>query len=122
MEPIDGRSVMELEDENLVTSQPMDRKTCSLDVAPRRSFFGFGTEEFGCKYILNSTLNSIKIVLFSSKLNLLASCGPLAIIVDKLTNHHVSFNFVLAASSFNIQDAFLYLMYFLYNFRDGYSF
>ncbi|CAI9754938.1 unnamed protein product [Fraxinus pennsylvanica] len=88
MGPIDGRSVMELEDESIVSPQPSDIKTRSVDVAPHRSFFGFGTEEFGCKYILNSTLNSIKIVLFSSKLNLLASCGPLAIVVDKLTNHH----------------------------------
>ncbi|KAL2483460.1 Vacuolar cation/proton exchanger 5 [Forsythia ovata] len=88
MGSLDGRSVMELEDESLVSPRPMDRKTSSLDVVPRGSFFNVGTEEFGCKYILNSTLNSIKIVLFSSKLNLLASCGPLAIVVDKLTNHH----------------------------------
>ncbi|KAL2466692.1 Vacuolar cation/proton exchanger 5 [Abeliophyllum distichum] len=88
MGSLDGRSVMELEDESLVSPRPMDRKTSSLDVVPHRSFFNVGTEEFGCKYILNSTLNSIKIVLFSSKLNLLASCGPLAIVVDKLTNHH----------------------------------
>ncbi|CAI9787677.1 unnamed protein product [Fraxinus pennsylvanica] len=88
MGSIDGRSVTKLEDQSLVSPQPMDRKTTALNVAPHRSFFDVGTQEFGRKHILNSTLNSIKIVLFSSKLNLLASCGPLAIVVDKLTNHH----------------------------------
>ncbi|XP_022855383.1 uncharacterized protein LOC111376645 [Olea europaea var. sylvestris] len=94
MGSIDGTSVTKLEDESLVSPQPMDRTTRTLDVAPHRSFFEVGIQEFGCKYILNSTIKIIKIILFSSKINLLASCGPLSMVVDKLTNHHVSCNFL----------------------------
>ncbi|KAL0443734.1 UNVERIFIED_CONTAM: Vacuolar cation/proton exchanger 2 [Sesamum latifolium] len=65
-------------------------KTSSLEIAPPRSFFGHGTEDLGCKSILSSIFRSTKIALFSNKLNLLIPCGPLAILVDKLTNHHSS--------------------------------
>ncbi|CAA2977992.1 Hypothetical predicted protein [Olea europaea subsp. europaea] len=35
-----------LEDESLVSPQPMDRMTRTLDVAPHRSFFEVGMQEF----------------------------------------------------------------------------
>ncbi|KAK6157114.1 hypothetical protein DH2020_011362 [Rehmannia glutinosa] len=86
-----GKSTPELEDVHLVNPQPVGRKTSSLEITPQRSFFGPGSEDFGCKCILSSTFRSIKIALFSNKLNLLVPCGPLAILVDKLTNHHLAF-------------------------------
>ncbi|KAL3508931.1 hypothetical protein ACH5RR_028332 [Cinchona calisaya] len=86
MGSLEGRMVLELEDENLVSAGTIARKTSSLDAAPQRSFYDL--EDFGCKYTLNRVLSSIKIVLFSDKLNLLVPCGPLAILVHKLTSHH----------------------------------
>ncbi|KAI3457043.1 hypothetical protein Pfo_013706 [Paulownia fortunei] len=88
MGSLTGKSTLEPEDLPLGNPQPIGRKTSSLEITPQRSFFGPGSEDFGCKCILSSIFHSIKIVLFSNKLNLLVPCGPLAILVDKLTNHH----------------------------------
>ncbi|KAL0399605.1 UNVERIFIED_CONTAM: Vacuolar cation/proton exchanger 2 [Sesamum radiatum] len=83
-----GKSTLDIEDLRLVSPQPIVGKTSSLEIAPQRSFLGPPTEDLGCKSILSSIFRSTKIALFSNKLNLLIPCGPLAILVDKLTNHH----------------------------------
>uniref|UniRef100_A0A5B6YZZ9 Vacuolar cation/proton exchanger n=1 Tax=Davidia involucrata TaxID=16924 RepID=A0A5B6YZZ9_DAVIN len=85
---LEERSVHELEDENLVSHGSIIRKTQSLDAAPQRSFSIAGSEDFDRNYVLNSMLRSIKVVLFSAKINLLVPCGFLAILVDLLTSHH----------------------------------
>ncbi|KAK4398223.1 Vacuolar cation/proton exchanger 5 [Sesamum angolense] len=90
MGPLTGKSTLDIEDLRLVSPQPIVGKTSSLETAPPRSFFGPGTEDFGCKSKLSSIFRSTKIALFSNKLNLLIPCGPLAILVDKLTNHHAA--------------------------------
>ncbi|CAI9088995.1 OLC1v1023477C2 [Oldenlandia corymbosa var. corymbosa] len=87
MGSLDGRSVLEFEDESLFSPRTMSIKNSSLDAAPHRSFYE--AEEFGCKCIFSRTFNSIRRVMFSDKLNLLVPCGPLAIIVDTWTSHHV---------------------------------
>ncbi|KAL3821335.1 hypothetical protein ACJIZ3_007240 [Penstemon smallii] len=88
MGSLDGKTRSDLEDLNLVSSQPIDRKTSSLNITSQKSFFGPpDSKEFGCKCIFSCIVYSIKTVLFSNKLNLLLPCGPLAIVVDKLTNH-----------------------------------
>ncbi|TMW85110.1 hypothetical protein EJD97_023755 [Solanum chilense] len=63
MGSLEGRAVLQLEDETLADSKHNDRRTSSMDAAPQ-------------------------IVLFSKKLNLLIPCGPLAMLVDMLTDHH----------------------------------
>uniref|UniRef100_A0A5B6YYR5 Vacuolar cation/proton exchanger n=1 Tax=Davidia involucrata TaxID=16924 RepID=A0A5B6YYR5_DAVIN len=85
---LEERSVHELEDESLVSHGSVIRKTQSLDAAPQRSFSIAGSEDFDRNYVLNSMLRSIKVVLFSAKINLLVPCGFLAILVDLLTSHH----------------------------------
>ena len=88
MGSLEGRSVLELEDESLSSPRMISIKTSSLDAAPRRYFCD--VEEISCRCILRRAFNSIRIVLLSDKLNILVLCGPLAILVDKLTSHHVS--------------------------------
>ncbi|XP_027062625.2 vacuolar cation/proton exchanger 3-like [Coffea eugenioides] len=86
MGSLEGRSVLELEDESLSSPRMISIKTSSLDAAPRRYFCD--VEEISCRCILRRAFNSIRIVLLSDKLNILVLCGPLAILVDKLTSHH----------------------------------
>ncbi|XP_022771627.1 vacuolar cation/proton exchanger 3-like isoform X2 [Durio zibethinus] len=74
------RAVLELEDERLNSCDSITRKkhpfkeTSSSDICHMK-----------CK---NSLWNSIKIVIFSSKLNILMVFGPAAIIVHKTTGYH----------------------------------
>lgn len=49
----------------------------------------------GRKILDNSVFLSIRVVVFSNKLNLLMPFGPLAILVHALTNHNVSFYILL---------------------------
>lgn len=100
MGPLAGKSTLEREDLPLVNPQPIGRKTSSLEITPESHFCGPGSEDFGCKCVLSSIFRSIKIALFSNKLNLLVPCGPLAILVDKLTNQSVSYKFLLTATAF----------------------
>lgn len=90
MGALEGRSVLELEDENLISPRRIDIKTSSHEVTPRRSFHDPGLEVLGCKFLLKKALKSIRIVLLSDKLNLLVPFGPLAILVENFTSHHVS--------------------------------
>ncbi|CAK9165054.1 unnamed protein product [Ilex paraguariensis] len=87
MGALEGRSTLEFEDESLASPGPFSNKTSSLDAAPNRFFFDDGSEDFGCRCICKSVLRSIAVVFFTNKLNLLLPCGPLAILVDKLTKH-----------------------------------
>ncbi|PIN25615.1 Ca2+/H+ antiporter VCX1 [Handroanthus impetiginosus] len=80
------KSTVDPEDLHLISPHPSDRSP--LEITPPGSFFSSGSEKCGCKSILSSIFLSIKIALFSNKLNLLVPCGPVAILVDKLTDHH----------------------------------
>ena len=94
------RSVLELEDESLVSSGSIDRKVHPIDVSPHKSFSIAGSEDSGWKYTRISMLNSIKVVFFADKINLLIPCGFLAVLVDKLTGHHVSCVYLYVNTSF----------------------
>lgn len=96
MGSLDGRAVLELENENTVTvnSRPNNQKMLSLDDSPRRSSFYTGLDDLSYKCILNGAVSSIKLVFLSKKLNLLVPCGPLAVVVDVFTDHHVSCGFL----------------------------
>ncbi|KAM2108314.1 hypothetical protein ACFX1Q_025179 [Malus domestica] len=81
------KSVFEFEDQSLVGGEKH-----SLDEAPLRALYSGGANDC-CPHVLkNSVVDSIRIVVFSAKINLLIPFGPLAIVaivVDKLTGHHV---------------------------------
>jgi len=86
MGSLEGRSVIEFEDDNLVSPSSISRKKHSFHEPPRTS--AGGSENFCPKHMMNSVIGSIKIVLLSAKINLLIPFGPLAILVDKSSGHH----------------------------------
>nr|GME13062.1 vacuolar cation/proton exchanger 3-like [Ipomoea batatas] len=88
MGSFDGRAILEFHDESLVSPDHVIGRPISLDPSPRRSFFYTSSDDFSCKCILNRMLASIKIVFLSKKLNILITCGPLAVLVDKFSSHH----------------------------------
>lgn len=81
---------LELVDESLVSTTEASRKTPSLDAAPNRSFNSDTKKKLSFRSMLCGVVNSIRVVFFSNKLNLLAPFGPLAVVVDVSTRHHVS--------------------------------
>lgn len=93
---------LELVDESLVSPGPIGRAKPSMDAAPNKSFYADGIEELNFKSISNIVIHSIKVVFFSDKINLLVPFGPLAILVDKLTNHHVSSKYLYSWASISI--------------------
>ncbi|GKC54799.1 vacuolar cation/proton exchanger 3-like protein [Tanacetum coccineum] len=78
----EGKSSVELRDESVSNS-----------VLTKRSMFSMKEvgESFGRREMWRRVMKSIKIALLSDKINLLIPCGPLAMLVDHLTNHHVSY-------------------------------
>uniref|UniRef100_M1AD07 Vacuolar cation/proton exchanger n=1 Tax=Solanum tuberosum TaxID=4113 RepID=M1AD07_SOLTU len=89
------RAVLQLEDENLVRLEHFDRKASSLGTAPQRSSYDLEADDDSHKSILYSIRRNIKIFFFSNKLNILVPCGPLAILVDELTDQH-GWTFILS--------------------------
>ncbi|XP_009795738.1 vacuolar cation/proton exchanger 3 [Nicotiana tabacum] len=88
MGSLEGRAVLQLEDENLVNSKNNDRRTSSMDATPQISVFDADADDVSCKCMWYNLVRQMQIVLFSKKLNMLIPCGPLAILVDELTDHH----------------------------------
>lgn len=95
MGPLDEGSIHELDDESLFTPDGEAYKTHSLH-SPHHHIASFvgGPREFSIKFWRNCVLRSIKIVVFTTKLNLLMPFGPLAILVHVLTGHNVSFSHI----------------------------
>lgn len=87
MEPKSG---FEYEDQSLVGPEKH-----SLDEARLRSQYSGGSRDCSPNVVRNSVVDSIRIVVFSAKINLLMPFGPLAIVVDKFSGHHVSFVYLL---------------------------
>lgn len=83
MEP---KPAFEYEDQSLVGPDKH-----SLDEAPLRSLYSGGSGDCSPQALRNTVVDSIKIVVFSAKINLLMPFGPLAIVVDKFSGHRVSF-------------------------------
>ncbi|KAK1276767.1 Vacuolar cation/proton exchanger 5 [Acorus gramineus] len=86
MGPLDGRE-HEFEDESLVSPASLARKAHVLDSVQHGSF-GEGDESLTLGHMMRRLLRSMKIVIFSNKLNLLMPFGPLAIAIHKTTGHH----------------------------------
>lgn len=87
MGSIEHKSIFEYEDQSLVGPEKH-----SLDEAPLRALYSGGSDSYCPKVMRNTVVDSIKTVVFTSRLNLLMPFGPLAILVDRLTGsgHHVS--------------------------------
>ncbi|XWS47273.1 hypothetical protein CRYUN_Cryun14cG0138300 [Craigia yunnanensis] len=78
---LEERAVLELEDEKLGGADSIARKKHSFkEISLSSNMF-----DMKCK---NNVWNSIKIVVFSTKLNILIIFGPAAIIVHKTTGFH----------------------------------
>ncbi|XP_041995068.1 vacuolar cation/proton exchanger 3-like isoform X1 [Salvia splendens] len=89
MDSLAGKSSMELEGLPLFSSRPIGRKISSVDITTESGIVGHGSENCGSQcIILRGIFRSIKIALFSNKLNLLVPFGPSAILVDKITKNH----------------------------------
>ncbi|KAF8410908.1 hypothetical protein HHK36_003445 [Tetracentron sinense] len=87
MGSLEERSVLEFEDESLVSPVAVSRKLHSLDASHHGSFSS-ATPVRGIKYMRSRVFRSLKIVVFTTKINLLMPFGPLAILVHNLTGHH----------------------------------
>lgn len=84
----DGTSVIEIENTNLLnTSSSFPRRTPSFDDPDTP----IGRTDRGKLSIVQSkVVSSIKLVVLSTKINILMPFGPMAILVDKLFHTHVS--------------------------------
>ncbi|WOG97831.1 hypothetical protein DCAR_0417172 [Daucus carota subsp. sativus] len=72
--------------DSLISTVPTDRKMPALDTAPNRPSDSSIVENFVLRSIMNRIFRSVKIVLFSDKINLLIPFGPLAIVVQNSSN------------------------------------
>ncbi|TYK01087.1 vacuolar cation/proton exchanger 3-like isoform X1 [Cucumis melo var. makuwa] len=82
------KTILEFEDESLVSPVSLNRKNFSIEGSIHSSPLGGGSQKLCCSNMKNRVFGSIKIVVFSAKINLLMPFGPLAIIVSTLSGHH----------------------------------
>ncbi|OVA19707.1 Sodium/calcium exchanger membrane region [Macleaya cordata] len=87
MGALDERSVLQFDDENLSSPMSVDRTTDSLDALHPKTVSG-SSQVCSIKCMGSTVFSSLKIVVFSTKLNLLMPFGPLAILIHYLTGHH----------------------------------
>lgn len=90
MGSLEERAVLEFEEESLV--RPSDSASASGKTHSREGHpLPSPASQTSCsKCLSNSIFNSLKVVVFSTKINLLVPFGPVAILVDKFTDNHVS--------------------------------
>lgn len=89
MDSINERPIQEDEDKSPYIPEITAHKIESTVVAEQGSGCG-GLCATNHKTLRAIVYRSIRTVVFSNRLNLLIPFGPLAILVQKLTNHHVS--------------------------------
>lgn len=88
MGSLEGGCVIEIENASLLSPSPFPKKSISFgEVSPIDHDCG----KFSQDVIRSKVLSSIKVVVLSTKINLLMPFGPMAILVDKLFHSHVSF-------------------------------
>lgn len=90
MGSLNERATLEFTDESLESPGSIARKKHSFDVGSLSN--GGSDNRSGNLYMSSShgVIESIKIVVLSTKLNILMIFGPIAIIVDKTSGSHVS--------------------------------
>ncbi|CAN6444892.1 unnamed protein product [Victoria cruziana] len=77
---------LEFEDESLVSPVGASRKSRALETGPGGPLADF-SKAWTVKQVGNRLLNSIRIVIFQSKLNILLLSGPVAVLVHGLTQN-----------------------------------
>nr|POE60484.1 vacuolar cation/proton exchanger 2 [Quercus suber] len=85
MGALNGESVHELDDESPYS---LEKETCKLRSPKIEHGSSSGNSQASINVMLRNVYKSIKIVVFSNKLNLLIPFGPIAIIVKKLNGGH----------------------------------
>ncbi|XP_050205003.1 vacuolar cation/proton exchanger 5-like isoform X2 [Mercurialis annua] len=87
LESLEDKAVLDFEDENLSSKDSIGSKKQSFDGSDKRSLSALElTSNFDVPR--NTILGSIKIVVFSTKINLLIPFGPLAILISAVTGSH----------------------------------
>lgn len=86
---LEGRGVIELENASLLNPSSFPKKDASF--GEEDSPIDHEYRNFSQDVIKIKMLSSIKLVILSTKINLLLPFGPMAILVDKLFHSHVSF-------------------------------
>ncbi|URD92976.1 Vacuolar cation proton exchanger [Musa troglodytarum] len=84
MGSMDGRSEHEFEDESLVSPMELTKMTYGLNGIHHGSFSAV-EQQRSINNINTSLLRSLNIILFTSKINILMPCGPLAVVIHHLT-------------------------------------
>nr|XP_018679032.1 PREDICTED: vacuolar cation/proton exchanger 3-like isoform X2 [Musa acuminata subsp. malaccensis] len=84
MGSMDGRSEHEFEDESLVSPMELTKMTNGLTGIHHGSFSAVEQQK-SIDNINTSLLRSLKVILFTSKINILMPCGPLAVVIHHLT-------------------------------------
>lgn len=87
MGSLEERSNHELEDESLISPAKIGQKTNSFH-APQLGSSCRDWRIWSSKLLGNAVFMSIRVVVFSSKLNLLMPFGPLAVLVHGLSDHN----------------------------------
>lgn len=87
MGSLEERSNHELEDESLISPAKIGQKTNSFH-APQLGSSCRDWRIWSSKLLGNAVFMSIRVVIFSSKLNLLMPFGPLAVLVHGLSDHN----------------------------------
>ncbi|XP_017699553.1 vacuolar cation/proton exchanger 3-like [Phoenix dactylifera] len=87
MGSVNGRSDNEFEDESLVSPDTLARKSLGLDRG-QHGTLSDAEQDFSVKYLKSQLFRSIKVVLFTAKINILMPCGPVAILINYLTANH----------------------------------
>ncbi|KAI3708202.1 hypothetical protein L2E82_37348 [Cichorium intybus] len=96
----DGKSAIELTDDSRAVPVSTTRNLASLKSS---------SEDFGTNYIWRIVFASIKTAFFSDKINFLLPCGPLAMLVDQLTQHHITVGSLLNATFGNATELIISL-------------
>lgn len=89
MGSVNGRSDNEFEDESLVSPVTLARMSLGLDRG-QHGTLSDDEQEFSIKYLKSQLFRSVKVVLFTAKINILLPCGPVAVLINYLTTNHVS--------------------------------
>ncbi|CAL9091578.1 unnamed protein product, partial [Musa textilis] len=80
MGSMDGRSEHEFEDESLVTPVNLSRRSNGLNGGYHGSF-STAEQDTSIRTLNDSLWRTLKVVLFTSKINILMPCGPLAVFI-----------------------------------------
>ncbi|KAK7273476.1 hypothetical protein RIF29_14526 [Crotalaria pallida] len=86
VESLERRSVVQLENASLLGPSSFPRKSLSFREDSPIIDHDYG--KFSQDVISSRVLRSIKVVVFSTKINLLLPFGPMAMLVDKLFDNH----------------------------------